>query len=151
MDPIFPSLIDSVLHYFSTTLKDADDVISVFYQALSSHALETVVRIGPSIPLHHRAYIIRWVMNFLGELSHYNQYDKILTCTLKHLDALSSAFDPIARQDEALQGRWHKIEQYTRISGYLRLDEETMRRPLLDGKGWLLRVSHRHRSVLIPH
>ncbi|KAJ8596884.1 hypothetical protein M405DRAFT_804797, partial [Rhizopogon salebrosus TDB-379] len=140
MDHVLAPLISSVFHYFAAMIRDADDVISVFYQALSSRALETVVHIGPSIPLDHhlRAHIIRWVMNFLAILSHYTMYDKILTYTLKRLDALSSALDPIARQDEAFQGLWRKTERYIRVYGCLRLKEEMMRRPLPDEKGWLL-------------
>jgi hypothetical protein len=153
MDHVLAPLISSVFHYFAAMIRDVDDVISVFYQALSSRALETVVHIGPSIPLDHslRAHIIRWVMNFLAILSHYTMYDKILTYTLKRLDALSSALDPIARQDEAFQGLWRKTERYIRVYGCLRLKEEMMRRPLPDEKGWLLQVSHKHRFVLIPH
>ncbi|KAJ8588467.1 hypothetical protein M405DRAFT_819707 [Rhizopogon salebrosus TDB-379] len=138
MDPIFPSLTNAVFDYFNTTFSDADDAASVFYQALSSQSLETVVRMGPSAPLDHRVHIVKWATNFLALLSHYTMYDKILTYTLKHLDALSSALDPITKQDEALQELWRQIERHTRMYGYLRL-KEMRRRPLPDENGWLLR------------
>jgi hypothetical protein len=151
MDHMLAPLIHLLYQYFSASFRDADDAISVFYQALSSHALETVVCIGHCISLDHRAPIIRWVMDLLAILARYIMYDKILTYTLSHIDVLSSAIDPIARQNEALQRLWHNIERCTRMYGYLRLKGEMMRRPLSDAKGWLLRVSHRHRPVLIPH
>jgi hypothetical protein len=149
MDRVFGPAFGSVLQYFLTMFNKADDTVSVFYQALCSQALATAACIDPSIPLDYGFHINTWITGFLAILSHYIVYDKILTYTLKHLDVLSSALDPITRQDEALRERWHITKQYIRVYGDLRLREEMTMQPLSNQKGWLLRVSHEHHRFAV--
>jgi hypothetical protein len=103
----------------------------------------------PSKPLSYCGVEIHpWLREFLAILTHYTMYDKILTYALKHLDALSNALDPIARQDEAIRMRWSITEQYVRGCADLKSDEEMVRRPSPNEKGWVLRVSRIHPSLL---
>jgi len=99
----------------------------------------------PSKPLSYRGVEINhWIREFLVILSHYTMYDKILTYAFQHLDALSNALDPIARQDETIRTRWSITEQYIRGIVDLKSDEEMVRRPSPNEKEWILRVSRRH-------
>ncbi|OAX36934.1 hypothetical protein K503DRAFT_857667 [Rhizopogon vinicolor AM-OR11-026] len=134
-------LLGSVLHYFSTVFNKGDDPVSVLYQALRSHALETAVRMVQytSRPLAYEVDVNTWITEFLLVLSNYTMYDKILTYSLKHLDALSSAVDPVARQDKVIWERWELLKQYIPACADFRFKEEVMRRPSPNEKGWLLR------------
>ncbi|OJA17113.1 hypothetical protein AZE42_02604 [Rhizopogon vesiculosus] len=137
------ALLGSILHYFSTAFNKGDDAVSVLYQALRSHAFETTLLMVQytSRPLAYEVDINTWITEFLLILSNYTIYDKILTYSLKHLDDLSSAVDPIARQDTIIWERWVLLKQYIPACVGFRSREEVMRRPSPNEKGWLLRVS----------
>jgi hypothetical protein len=149
MDRVLVPAFGTVLHYFLTMFTKADDTVSVFYQALSSQALAAAACIDLSIPLHHGVQINNWLIIFLGILSDYTVYDKILTYALRHLDVWSSALDPITRQDETVRECWHMTKQYIQIYSSVRLRGEMMTQPLSNEKGWRLRVSHRYRRYAV--
>ena len=149
---MFRPPLGSVLHYFSTVFYNADhDGVSVFYQALRSHALESAVRMlqeDSSTPLIYDVDMNVWISDFLGILSHYAMYNKILTCALKHLNALSTAFAQTTRQSETVRKRWCMLERYVLAYNVFRSEEEMRRRPSTNAEGWLLRVSHGHRCCI---
>lgn len=148
---MFKQPLGSALLYFSTVFYNTDDAVSIFYQALRSHALESAVRMlqDSSATLTFDVDINEWISDFLGILSKYAMYNKILTCALKHLDALSSAFAQISRQHESVLERWSILERYIPACAVFRSEEEMRRRPSTDAKGWLLRVSHGHRCFIL--
>ncbi|OAX35664.1 hypothetical protein K503DRAFT_868100 [Rhizopogon vinicolor AM-OR11-026] len=151
MDHPLRQRLSSIFHYFSTdstTSDDANDAVSVFYQALRSHALETTVGMDPSRPLSPEVDINGWITHILAILVQYIVYDKILTYALKHLDTLSRVLDPMARQDETLRKHWCILEQYIGFYAGLRSNEEMKRKSSPNKRGGFYVVIMRLRMTL---
>lgn len=124
--------------YLVDLLYRADDTISVLHQALRSHAFE--IALSPSMPLE--LDLCATNISILVILYEYLVHDKILAYAWKHLDSWSNALGPIAMQDKSIQERWSAVEMKVRLYTSLKTREEEIRRPSLDEKGWILRVSN---------
>ncbi|KAG1839550.1 hypothetical protein DFJ58DRAFT_105323 [Suillus subalutaceus] len=118
--------------YLFFLLERADDPVSVFHEALRSHALETAVHMAPFGPVKMEANLHNISADFFEILYHYLVHDKILTYTCKHVG-------PIARQDENLWKDWSAMERTIRSYVSLRSKEEMIKRQLFNEKGWFLK------------
>ncbi|KAG1775860.1 hypothetical protein EV702DRAFT_405349 [Suillus placidus] len=145
LQPLIPGMgsteqaLASSFRYLFFLLERADVPVSVFHEALRTHALEIAVRMAPFGPVKMEAELHNISADFFEISYHYLVHDKILTYTCKHVDAWSNTLGPIARQDENLWKDWSAMERTIRSYVSLRSEEEMIRRPLSNEKGWLLK------------